>query len=111
VDYIVIEKFEAGYPNPITLIIGEKVIIGKEHQATESENWVYCTKTDYSNAGWVPKQIINYETGLILRNYSANELTVEKGELVERIDELNTFTFLIFMLTLGIIKILYSFAA
>ena len=64
-DYIVIEKFEAGYPNPITLI---------------------------------------------LRNYSVNELTVEKGELVERIEGLNTFTFLIFMLTLGILKILYSFA-
>ncbi|MCL2245879.1 MAG: hypothetical protein FWC10_02060 [Lentimicrobiaceae bacterium] len=91
-DYVVIEEYETKYPNPITLIIGEKVIIGKAHEATENENWenwVYCTKTDHSNAGWVPKQIINYETGLILRNYSANELTVEKGVLVERIEELN----------------------
>ena len=52
VDYIVIEKHETEYLNPITLTIGEKVIIGKEHEITESENWenwIYCTKTDNSN--------------------------------------------------------------
>jgi len=92
IDYIVVEKYETAYPNPITLIIGEKVIIGKEYEATESENWenwVYCTKADNSNAGWVPKQIINFETGLILRNYLAKELTVEKGIIIEGIEELN----------------------
>jgi len=91
-NYIVIEKYETEYPNPITLTVGEKVIIGNEHEATETENWenwVYCTKTDYSNAGWVPKQIINYESGIILRDYSAKELTVEKGMIVEGIEELN----------------------
>jgi hypothetical protein len=92
VDYIVIEKYETKYPNPITLAIGEKVIIGEEHEATENENWknwVYCTKTDNSNSGWVPKQIINYKSGLILRDYSAKELTVEKEMIVEGIEKLN----------------------
>ena len=91
-DYIVIERYETEYPNPITLTIGEKVIIGEEYKAAESqnwENWIYCTKIDNSNAGWVPKQIINYESGLILQNYSAKELTVEKGMIVEGIEELN----------------------
>ena len=91
-DYIVIEKYETKYPDPIILTTGEKVIIGKEHEITESENWenwVYCSKTDGSNAGWVPKQIIDYENGLILQDYSAKELTVEKGIILEGIEELN----------------------
>ena len=89
VDYIVIEKYETEYPNPIMLTIGEKVIIGKEHEVTESENWIYCTKMDNSNAGWVPKQIIDYKSGRMLRNYSARELTVEEGAILEGIEELN----------------------
>ena len=91
-NYIVIKKYETEYPNPITLTIGEKIVIGEEHEATESENWenwVYCTKADNSNSGWVPKQIINYESGLVLQDYSAKELTIEKGEIVEGIKELN----------------------
>ena len=92
VDYIVIEKHETEYPNPITLTIGEKVIIGEEHEVTESENWenwIYCTKVDNSNAGWVPKQIIDNESERILRDYSAKELTVEEGVILEGIEELN----------------------
>ena len=91
-DYVVVEKHETEYPNPITLTIGERVTIGEEHEATESENWenwVYCTKADNSNAGWIPKQIINYESGLILRDYSAKELNVEKGVTIEGIEGLN----------------------
>ena len=91
-NYIVIMKHETEYPNPITLTIGEKVHIGKEYEATENENWenwIYCTKADNSTSGWVPKQIINYESGCILQDYSAKELTVEKDEIVEGIEELN----------------------
>ena len=92
VDYIVIEKHETEYPNPITLTIGEKVIIGEEHEVTESENWenwIFCTKADNSNSGWVPKQIIDHESERILRDYSAKELTVEEGVILEGIEELN----------------------
>ena len=91
-EYIVTEKYETQYPNPITLTAGEKVIIGEEHEATENENWenwIYCTKTDNSNSGWVPKQIIDYESERIVRDYSAKELTVEKGVALEGIENLN----------------------
>lgn len=91
-NYIVIEKYKTECLNPVTLTIGEKVIIGEEYKSPENENWknwVYCTKIDSSNAGWVPGQIINYESGIVLRNYSANELTVEQGVIVERLEELN----------------------
>ena len=96
VDYIVIKRHETEYPNPITLTAGEKVIIGEEHSSTECENWenwIYCTKTDSSNAGWVPKQIIDYKSGRILRNYSAKEQTAEEGVILEGVEELNGWLF------------------
>ena len=91
-NYIVIKKHETEYPNPIELKVGEKIIIGKEHEVTENENWknwVYCTKVDNSNAGWVPKQIIDYNNETALENYSAKELNVEVGTIVEGIKEMN----------------------
>lgn len=88
-DYLVIKEHETEYPNPITLEIGERVIIGEEHEAVESENWVYCIKADNSKGGWVPKQIIDYEKEIILRDYSAKELTIAEGAIVEGIEEMN----------------------
>ena len=89
-DYIIIETHETEYPNPIILKAGEKVIIGEEFNGCENwTNWVYCKKIDNSNGGWVPKQIIEDDCGIILRDYSAKELNVEKGTIVEGIKELN----------------------
>lgn len=91
-DYLVIKDHETEYPNPITLEAGEKVIIGEEHEPVEGENWenwVYCIKEDNSNAGWVPKQIIDYEKEIILRDYSAKELSIAEGAIVEGIEEMN----------------------
>jgi len=86
--YIVIEQHETEYPNPIKLKAGERVIIGEESTDTWF-NWVFCTKIDGSNEGWVPKQIIEYDSGIISQDYSAKELNVEKGMIVEGIKELN----------------------
>ena len=89
-DYIVIEKHETEFDIPIILKAGDKVIIGKE-SSENWLNWVFCTKTDNTNAGWVPKQIIKYENdfGVILEDYSAKELNVEEGTILEKIKELN----------------------
>ena len=88
--YRVIEEHKTEYPNPILLKIGEKVIIGEE-SSQKWANWIFCTKLDRSNNGWVPKQIIKYDNsfGLILEDYSAKELDIDKGTLVEGIKELN----------------------
>jgi hypothetical protein len=52
---------------------------------------------DGSNEGWVPKQIINNETGygIITEDYSAKELDVDKGMVVEGIKELNEWLWLL----------------
>ncbi|MCL2413866.1 MAG: hypothetical protein FWC94_01245 [Bacteroidales bacterium] len=97
--YIVKQNHRTEFPNPIILKQGEKVIIGQTSEETIGEtqydenwtNWIFCTKLDKSNEGWVPKQIIEVENdfGTITEDYSAKELDVDNGTIVEGIKELN----------------------
>jgi len=97
--YIVKENHRTEYPNPIILKQGEKVIVGKTSEETVGETpydenwtgWILCTKLDKSNDGWVPEQIIQIENdfGIITEDYSAKELDIDKGVVVEGIKELN----------------------
>jgi hypothetical protein len=88
-EYIVTDKHETEFLNPILLEIGERIIIGEE--STAYPGWIFCKKIDNSNEGWVPKQIIKYESnyGIVLENYSAKEMNVEEGLVLEGIKELN----------------------
>ena len=88
-EYIVTEDHMTEFPDPILLKKGEKVIIGEE--SLEMPNWIFCTKLDGSNKGWVPKQIIKQENnyGNIIEDYSAKELNIDKETIVEGIKELN----------------------
>ena len=100
IEYIAVKAFRTEFYNPIVLQKGERVIIGEESTETWP-NWVFCTKADGSLAddgkedgsrqGWVPKQIIHFSTqyGEILENYSAQELDIDEGTVVEGIRELN----------------------
>jgi hypothetical protein len=91
-EYIVIKEFKTDNQNPIILKKGEKIIIGEEYNGNEDwSNWIYCKKIDKSNEGWVPKQIIKYinNYGIITEDYSAKEMDVEKGIILECIKELN----------------------
>jgi len=89
-EYIVIEDHKTEFPEPILLKRGEKVIIGEE-TSEKWPDWIFCVKMDGSNKGWVPKQIIKMENnyGNIIENYSAKELDINKGMIVEGIKELN----------------------
>ena len=97
--YIVKENHRTEFPNPIILKEGEKVITGKTSEETIGEtsydenwkDWVFCTKLDNSNEGWVPKQIIKIENnfGIIIEDYSAKEFVIDEGTIVEGIKELN----------------------
>jgi hypothetical protein len=103
-EYIVTENHRSEFPNPIILKQGEKVVIGKTSEETIGEtpydenwpNWVFCTKTDGSNEGWVPKQIIENKQGYgeVLEDYCAKELDVDEGTVVEGIRELNGWLWL-----------------
>jgi hypothetical protein len=51
---------------------------------------------DGSNEGWVPKQVIKSinDIGEIIEDYSAKELNIDKGTVVECIKELNGWLWL-----------------
>jgi len=97
--YLITENHRTEYPNPISLEQGEKVILGKTSEETVGEtsydenwpNWVFCTKMDGSNEGWVPNQIITHDGdhGYANEDYSAKELDVDKGATMQGIKEMN----------------------
>ena len=90
-EYIVIENHRTEFPNPVILKQGEKVIIVEE-SSEKWPGWFFCSKIDGSNKGLVPKQIIKHST--IIEDYSAKELDIDKGVIVEGIKELNGWLWL-----------------
>jgi len=89
--YIVLERWEQSYPDPILLEYGEKVIIdfSIKDYTPGWENWIWCTSSK-GQSGWVPTQILqithslsdNKKEALAIEDYSANELSVEKGQVL-----------------------------
>lgn len=91
-DYLVIKEHESDYPDPITLEKGEKVLVGRRYEGKEDwENWRYCYKLDRSQEGWVPEQLISVsgQSGVVKEDYTAKELTIDAGEKLEGVRELN----------------------
>lgn len=91
-NYEVIELHRSNYPNPITIRKGTKLKLGNKYSGTENwDNWRYCYTLDNGAEGWVPEQllIVENEYGVILEDYTAKELNVEKGEIIKGMRELN----------------------
>jgi hypothetical protein len=93
-EYIVIEKHETEFSSPLLVKRNEKVIVKGESE--HWQGWIYCIKQDGSNEGYVPKQIIEYTDnyGIITEDYSAKELNVREGDILEGIKELNGWMWL-----------------
>lgn len=90
--HIVTKQHTSNYPNPIRLLKGQYVIVGKKYEGNEGwNNWIYCYTKDKQLEGWVPEQIIQIqaERGVILEDYTAKELDVSVGEQIEIYKELN----------------------
>ncbi len=80
--YRVIKEHISSCPEPIDLKTEEKVIVGREYnEDPDWEGWIWCESMT-GKKGWVPKQYmeITGNTGIVLCDYSANELTVKVGE-------------------------------
>ncbi|CCQ95905.1 Variant SH3 domain-containing protein [[Clostridium] ultunense Esp] len=90
--YKVIKSHISNYPNPITIKKGTKLKIGDKYNGPENwDNWRYCYTLDNETEGWVPEQLLSIENeyGTILEDYTAKELNVKIGEVVEGTEELN----------------------
>jgi len=81
-NYKVVEAHKSNYPNPITIKKGTKLKVGDKYNGPE--NWRYCYTLNNGTEEWVPEQliVIENEYGIILEDYTAKELNVEKMKLL-----------------------------
>lgn len=82
---VVIKAYRSEYPDPLNLPKGESVTV--EERKTDWEGWLWATDRS-GKSGWIPKNYIDRDgtAGILRRNYSAAELTVESGISVEVIE-------------------------
>jgi len=75
----VITDYRSAYPDPIVLSVGDEVTV--EDRKSEWSGWVWCT-TAKGKSGWVPEKYVRRDgnSGVVLRDYEATELSVTKGE-------------------------------
>ena len=88
---IIIQPYQKQYLNPIILNTGDKVVLGNEETEEKWKGWIWAESI--TNSGWIPMQIIEFssdrKTGIISKEYSAQELAVEKNDFVLIIESLN----------------------
>jgi len=90
-----IASHKTEYENPIKLDKGEHVKLGERAPEENWRDWIWAESGTHKG-GWVPVQLIDFSadksSGVILENYSAKELNIEKGESVVKIKTLNGWT-------------------
>jgi len=93
--YIVIEEHKNDNLTPIIITKGSKVRIGERSNNNGNwPNWIYCFSEDGHGEGWTLIQIIQIEGsyGIVIEDYSVEELEVQKGETVKGKIEINAST-------------------
>jgi hypothetical protein len=78
----VIESHRPGTAEPLVVSRSERLRC--ERKKTQWEGWLWCTTPD-GRTGWVPEPWVQVEgdSGVMVRDYDATELTVEPGEVLE----------------------------
>lgn len=93
--WIVLKDYKSCYPDPIILKKDDQVIYGKEDK--QFANWIFCKSIKTKKEGWVPKQILtrpdSNSLSKVTEDYSANELTVQTGDQLIELKQLNEWTF------------------
>lgn len=83
--FSVVTDYHPEYPDPIVLTEGDPLTIGCKYEGPEEWNdWYYCFAN--GKEGWVPDQIIkriDESSGLAIEHYTARELDVRAGELLQ----------------------------
>lgn len=85
---VVVKAYKNQYPDPICVVVGDVVALGKHDETWQG--WIWAENTTHS--GWIPEQMIasdDGKSGKILADYTAKELTVNVGETVTVLQTLN----------------------
>jgi hypothetical protein len=87
----VLKGYKTKYTNPIKVKMGDLVLLGKEEAEEKWKGWIWAETLDQK--GWIPMQnvsiALNKKQGIILEDYSAQELTVIRSSFVYKIHSLN----------------------
>ena len=86
----IVKSYRSAYPDPLILYPGDEVLLIKEEKEEKWHGWVYCEFKGCK--GWIPKSIIRIKDnvkGIITEYYSAKELDVNEGEILDHIKTLN----------------------
>lgn len=86
--YLVSEDYEICYPKPLNLKIGDSIQLEVKEVPPKWYGWNWC-KDKSGNEGWISQSYIKkVENGFeVVKNYTAKELSVQKGELVNQLFE------------------------
>jgi hypothetical protein len=80
---IVIKAHQRSYDDPITLVSGERVELGKRELWNDQYLWIWCTNAA-GKSGWVPDSYLDIraenQQATARRDYDAIELTVHEGD-------------------------------
>lgn len=77
----VVESYTAAYLDPLRARAGEVLALGKRDD--EFPGWVWCTDPR-GKSGWTPESYleIHGDTGTLLHDYDARELTVKENDIL-----------------------------
>ncbi len=78
----IIREYTPQYPNPLSVLAGESVSVGREDD--EFPGWKWC-RASSGLEGWVPVEFLSDASATettVLCDYSSRELAVQPGEEV-----------------------------
>jgi hypothetical protein len=83
-----LRDYQAQYPDPIEVRTGDIVILGMKD--SEFPGWIWATSTVSEKSGWIPEEFLTTDDdrGTARRDYSAKELSVSEGQMVDVVEEL-----------------------
>lgn len=84
----IIEKYLECYPNPLNLKIGDKIQLFAKDVPEKWKGWNWC-KDSTGNEGWISETYFkrNGVYANIIKDYTAQELSVEKNDNIDIIFE------------------------
>jgi hypothetical protein len=89
--YRVVKSYRSSNADPIILRKGDTVHVGQDYDGDpEWKDWLWC-ESNADKGGWVPRSLMTIlgSTGTAREDYSARELSIQKGETLNVIAILN----------------------
>lgn len=80
----VIKSYQRYYPDPISLVAGERVRVTKQDLWDGVHSWLWCIN-DAGKEGWTPEAYLSRhgEYATCTQAYSAWELSVTEGDVLQ----------------------------